>query len=148
MFRTSAFAATALWALCAPVQAQSSVSLYGLIDLAAGSYQTAGADRQAGIQSGGMGSFAALSHLCRDLNQFTAIVQSKRELSNFQFQHHQIRQAGAFAPMILRQFRHLPALLQQRSCLFYLALIATDTAQPKGNVAGCQTQAIGHRLSF
>ena len=54
MFRTSSFVALSLCCLAASAQAQSSVSLYGLIDLAAGSYQTAGADRQAGIQSGGM----------------------------------------------------------------------------------------------
>lgn len=38
----------------AAVQAQSSVQVYGLIDLAVGSYETSGADRTTGVESGGM----------------------------------------------------------------------------------------------
>ncbi|MBT9486869.1 MAG: porin [Rubrivivax sp.] len=52
--RATALAAGALLALSPAAQAQSTVSLYGLIDLSAGSFQNPGADSSKAVASGNM----------------------------------------------------------------------------------------------
>jgi predicted porin len=52
--RATALAAGAFLILCASAQAQSSVSLYGLIDLSVGSFQNPGADAAKAVASGNM----------------------------------------------------------------------------------------------
>jgi predicted porin len=52
--RATALAAGALFVLSTAAQAQSTVSLYGLVDLSVGSFQSPGADSSKGVVSGNM----------------------------------------------------------------------------------------------